>query len=397
MALFSRHGPKRKKSTSETPSLSSDLYRTNQGEDEKDDTNDEATTPNEPLTSSQNIRLLNEPISDNICTVSKRCKGILPEWLKFSGNYKVWSDLIEEMNRSKLPPLLLWGPTGSGKTRGVKDCATACGLRIFEIEPSVLDSTESLKKWVINIVSSKTLLGPRALLIDIIEGFDESYILVFESILKKMLSFTIPVIFIADTIHNYTFKNLFSLIPTKLRIYRQCPEKCVKFAKLTFAKNIHDNILDSYAATCNGDLRKLRQAIQGNYYFETDESLSLFGSTKNMVLGQLDVDRWTICSEEHSLKRLIWDNYINLSTDLDKLSDFASILGDYTHIDDSMKMSIYSCGLNLKVLYEKTYSTFPKMTLYPNVPRKIFRRIETYEDHVMKSYNLDIPELLNNH
>lgn len=386
MALFSLHGRKRKK-TSSTVALPANLYSANASkkykveEDTKSDQNKYS-----PLLDSVAESL-------NVCRVTERCKGMLPENLKMTSNAKAWSELMHQFNQSRLHPILVWGPTGCGKTRGVKDCATMCGLRIFEIEPSVLDCTEDLRKWISNVTSSKTLLGPRALLVDIIEGFDQSFISVFQSILKKEVLFSIPVVFVADSLHHLPLKNLFSLIPTKIRLFLLNPDNCVTFAKYTFAKNIPKEIVQRHAAKCHGDLRKLKNMINNKFYHDADASLSLFSSTNAMLLGALSLEHWIVSAEVDSLKRLLWDNYVSFATDLDKISDFAMCMGTREILNDPLEFYIVSCGLHFKSLYTGTHP-LPKMTLTSSIPQKRVCPVETLDDYTLQSYFLDIPKQL---
>lgn len=413
MALFSRNGGKRKKSDI-VPELPQNLYGKKCSK-----TFDHGFIDNiiEDLLNNvpynKHKSLLTDPISDNICTATKRRKGFVPEWLRCGGNSKSWNELIEEMNKNQLGPIVIWGPSGSGKTCGVKDCASACGLRVFEIEPSVLDSTENLSKWFLNIVSSRTLLGPRALLIDIIEGFDESYIHLFEKILKKHKTFNIPVIFIADSIYStYSLKKLFSLISRKIRIYTQCKEKIVRFAKMTFAHNYMMEIIDAEAEYCDGNIRKLHNRLKSEYFvklndnnktnrslfslFSDDGAKSLFSSTQMMLLGKIDIEKWTMASDHNSLKRLMWDNYLSFSTNLDSICEFASFMSEYYVRDDDYYM--YTCGLYFKHI-SNIETTVPRMTLTSTIKKnsQYSKKISTYNDYLMQSSFLYMPELLKDH
>lgn len=400
MAFFSRHGSKKKRSTSDVSHINAPV---NKLVDEKEDISVKKSEVNAEIKNHVVIKnILEDPISDNICMVSKRCKGMIPEWLKIGSNSKAWSQLIDEMNRSKLQPILLHGPTGCGKSRGVKDCATACNLRVYEIEPSSLDSTENLKKWVSNIVSSRTLLGPRTLIIDVVEGLDESFIKVFEEILTKTLSFQIPMIFIADSLYYYPLKKLCSLIPTKIRLFLQCPETCVQFAKMTFAKNIQKEVIEDFADKCNGNLRILKNNIKllneysgkftGSY---SDQSLSLFKSTCDMLTGHLQIEKWTMASEHSSLKRLLWDNYLNLTNDFIKISEFAFMMSA-ERVEDPLGIHIFLCGLQYKSLHNTTNS-IPKMTLTSDIRPNKKSNIKNHDDFMLRSYSLDIPLHLLHH
>ena len=76
-------------------------------------------------------RLLETPQSNNIVNPSHRIRGILSDALKYSGNSKVWNDVMQHIEVKQCPPFLVWGPTGVGKTFGIKDIANAFVVCVY--------------------------------------------------------------------------------------------------------------------------------------------------------------------------------------------------------------------------------------------------------------------------
>ena len=125
-------------------------------------------------------------------SVKKKCTT-LTNLLEKSGNASVWTEVLKELNKASMSPLMIWGPTGCGKTEGCKDCARLCGLQVFEIEPSILHESDTLRKWLLNITMQKTLLGPEMILIDSVEGMDPIYLKVLENFVKNK-TFSVPIV-----------------------------------------------------------------------------------------------------------------------------------------------------------------------------------------------------------
>tara|TARA_B100000945_G_scaffold271800_1_gene233928 strand:- start:3661 stop:5049 length:1389 start_codon:yes stop_codon:yes gene_type:complete len=449
--MFSRFGGKRKSSGSSSPiRLPSSLYNEFVPSLPTTDENTEG------IEYSEETCLLEEPLSDRIVIPSYKINGVLSEEFKYC-NGKVWIDLLSEFKNNSHSPVLVWGPTGCGKTCGVKKISDICGLRVYEIEPSVLESTDVLYKWLISITQSKTLLGPRVILIDCVEGIDSTYISVFEKFLKKYSTFSVPIVFIADDAYKINLRSLFTLIKKKLKCFRPNIYGCVDFAKNTFAKHKTRDYIETHAKFCNGDIRNLKRRILNdgiNTFFENgDDSLSLFESTNNFLIGKLPFYKWIQCSTAASLTKIIFDNYLSFLSDIDSASilvddfvnsgsssfntfidknlsentsssssllriptfsevlkskakhvstdlfcqtrnDKSSILSSlFSEIDDDFKdYNLITVALRLKQLCDFTQA--PKMTLYSTTHHTDRKSISNVSEYHASFSHLHIPELL---
>ena len=340
-------------------------------------------------------------------TQSNRIVAPLTELLLNSGNGKAWQALHSEFQRKKSRPVIVWGPTGVGKTTGVKACADLCGLRVYEIEPSILDSTENLKKWLTHICaqedSVRTLLGPRMVLVDIIEGFDTAYVEVFEQFLKKNTSTKVPIVFIFDTIYNLPLKNIVSRIDKKIRCFKPYFDRCLYFAKRLNQKvpelHISNTDLQKHATNCNGNLRTLKCLIFNRdntmFFSKKDATLSMFESIQEFLTGTLDFDMWIQCSEKKSMMHLITDNYCTLVTNMEKTATMSELIssGDCFRWEDLENYELMQAGIGLKILWN-SQKEIPKMTLGSRPHVLNLHPPQNAEEYELRASRLYIPKIL---
>lgn len=411
--MFSRHAPKRKKSTtSSTPDY---LYNsqaikkethldscngvmlqtgTNTKKTEKLESSGLTNDNHKRERESPEKSILETPILHNTVAPNVRINGVVSHALRKSVNGYMWLAFLEEIKKKRSSPILVWGPTGSGKTKGVKDCASACGLKVFEIEPSVLETTKKLEDWFTHIAMVKTLLGPRLLLIDVIEGIDEMYISVLQKLFTKNCSFNIPIVLIADDAYNYTLRSLFQLIPNKFKCLRQFPSHCAEFAKLTFAKAVPREKIDYHAQFCNGDLRNLKlrlgigTMLSGSFANSKDMFGNIFESTHNLIENTLSVDKWIESRDSNQLLHIVHDNYVHLMDDLEMICE----LSDHTTLHIKNEYKLHLCG----VMFTKMKSKTKKLTLQPMVKENLRMKPKTISEYSHSFCHLDMISLLLN-
>ena len=289
-------------------------------------------------------------------------RGCLPEWLRVS-NGRMWEQFIKELHQRHRHAILVWGPSGCGKTRGIEDCAKACGLRPFYIEPSELTSTEQVHKWIDHITHVNTLLGPRIVLVDCVEGMDLSHIQAFESILLSRPLFATPVVFVADSLYCYHLQKMFSLIPTKFRMFAPSTHNCIQFAKLTFARTSRIEHVQREADRCNGNLRVMKNHLLWHWGSSPTRTISVFESTKNMLCKKASVDLWIMGDEPSMLSKIVFDNCTTLLRDLDQISDIATLL-DHSAFHNGSPIFLYASGLHMQIACNfRSEREVPLMTL----------------------------------
>jgi hypothetical protein len=95
----------------------------------------------------------------------------LPTSLRSLGNTKAWTNVLDHFRRARHDQVVIWGPTGCGKTCGVRDIARALGLEVVEIDGAAADTTSQLMEWVVRIRDVKLMQGNSLLFLDDFESF----------------------------------------------------------------------------------------------------------------------------------------------------------------------------------------------------------------------------------
>lgn len=95
----------------------------------------------------------------------------LPASLKQLGNSKQWERVASHLQRSPGLPIVISGPTGCGKTHGVRELLEACEVEIVELDGADADSGAQLMEWIRRVRRSTCMKGPSALFLDDLESF----------------------------------------------------------------------------------------------------------------------------------------------------------------------------------------------------------------------------------
>ena len=261
-----------------------------------------------------NTQLLSDATGTQISVPTQKKVGKISKILEVAGNKFVWTSLIALINKQNFDPQLIYGPTGCGKTKGVQECARICGLRVFEIDPSFVAATEDLKKWLENIGNTKTLLGPRLILIDVIEGFDISFLKCIQDYLKKRKKTDTPIIIICTDPYNIEIRSFCDKSFPKefrLRCYKPNDTAATAWAQLTVAKHMSKESLKPQVTKANGDLRNLKYRLTTNLKCDQDITVSLFETTNRLLSKTTSIENWLRCASSYSLDKIMFDNYLS--------------------------------------------------------------------------------------
>ncbi|NDC41974.1 MAG: AAA family ATPase [Chitinophagia bacterium] len=89
------------------------------------------------------------------------------------GNATTWARLLAHVTstRTKHEPIVVWGPTGCGKTCGVRDIAKASSMQVVEMDGVEADTTPQLIDWLTRIRDIKLMQGQTLLVVDDFESF----------------------------------------------------------------------------------------------------------------------------------------------------------------------------------------------------------------------------------
>ena len=97
--------------------------------------------------------------------------GTLPRSLKVLGNHETWSRVEAHIRLRPRKVLVLHGPTGAGKTEGVRALARTMRRRLVEFDGSDPEFPHELVRWVRDTRLSAGMKGESMLLLDDFESF----------------------------------------------------------------------------------------------------------------------------------------------------------------------------------------------------------------------------------
>ena len=386
-----------------------------------------------PLQSTKHIPVLLEtPLSGNVVKASIfHGSAMLPNSLKLS-NKQTWTTFMKILKQKETQPIVVWGQSGVGKTFGVKQCATAMGYSVFEIEPSSLDSIYSLKKWLIHIGGEKTLLGPRIILVDAVEGIDQSYMNCIQEYLKKRSSKCAPIVFICDDIYAMSIRMFMQKIPSKLRLFQPSNDVLTNIAKNSFAKHINIKDIKIFVDHCNGNLRKLKNTLlqwnamqyvlhdpcikvilhtqlvnfkphtfvktnlktrpklkMKHFFDQSDIPVSIFGSTSELIKHKCSIETWERCATLSTLEKLLHDNFCNITDDIDLCSTITDNMSEIHLIPSDYHSFIFGSTFQLIKVQDFKLTLAPMIHI--NNTKSIPSCVSEYENQFSQ---LDIPKLL---
>lgn len=97
----------------------------------------------------------------------------LPSSLQSLGNGTSWQKVLDHLRTdvTSRRPLVVWGPTGCGKSRGVAELLTAMNYRVVTLDGSDGDDTNQLVTWIKRTRDVKIARGATALVLDDFESF----------------------------------------------------------------------------------------------------------------------------------------------------------------------------------------------------------------------------------
>ena len=118
---------------------------------------------------------------------SLRILTTLPKGLRDLGNQKQWTFVLNHLQdpRRRCRPLVLWGPTGCGKTYGVRELLSAIGYHVVELDGTDGEDARQLVSWVKRVRDIQVLRGPTAVVLDDFESLTDEGRKAMGTMLKK--------------------------------------------------------------------------------------------------------------------------------------------------------------------------------------------------------------------
>ena len=119
--------------------------------------------------------------------LSVRALQTLPKGLRNLGNSKAWNKVHDHLRdrSSRSKPLVVWGPTGCGKTCGIRELLLEMRYRLVELDGSDPETTEQLLTWVKRMRDMQSMKGTTAILLDDFESFSHEARRRLADVLKK--------------------------------------------------------------------------------------------------------------------------------------------------------------------------------------------------------------------
>lgn len=285
------------------------------------------------------------------CVVS----STLPRFLALGGNQKNWELFARTVRGQRNALIMVHGPTGCGKTRGVHECAArALGMSVYELNASDVQSTEAFARGIAQVTATRTLLGPRLVLVDDIEGFDSTYIDVLVRILKRRTVDCGPVVL---TCINPYDRALVALRPltgiTRIRMFSPSLGATIEAWKCV-RSDLTPSVLKMHAEAAMGNFHQMRLRVRTFCNSQPDQHVGLFETTQSLLTRGATVDAWTRSGEPHVLTSILHENCASIAmrgdmdTELSRTADFMDTLSSLANAPEDERMR--AVGMAAQVL-----------------------------------------------
>lgn len=240
-----------------------------------------------------------------------RSSSSLPPFLKAAGNLKAWEQLACAVKKRGV--ILLHGPTGCGKTRGVHDIAMrSLGMIVYEVNASSVRHPDEMEQKVRQVLRTKTLLGGRIVLIDDLEGFDEVYIDAVVKIVRDKDSVDGPMVITCVNPYDRALVALRPLPLTRVRMFSP-PVDAMANAFATTGTTTPMIMLRRIAEHSMGNFHQLYIRLRSHCSSRPDEHVGLFETTHALLQRRVDVDAWMRSAEPQILSAIAFENYPTLA------------------------------------------------------------------------------------
>lgn len=243
---------------------------------------------------------------------SKKRKAIVS--MKTLGHEQPWTDIMKRVSNAD-GPVLLYGPTGCGKTHLVRTCSYVMDLKLFEVGPAEVDSSSELTSWLSHVCNAKTLLGPRMVLVDDIEGLEPQVLRTLHANLKKHTKS--PIIM---TCTDPYIKELRSFRDVeRIRMRAPTVHSCIAWANGQSLK-ADGGGLRTAAEKSRGDLRQLSMRLSGNRCLAgmLDRKCNMFDAMRSLMRKETSLEEWTSSDLADSGPEFLHYNVYSISKTVEK-------------------------------------------------------------------------------
>lgn len=337
-----------------------------------------ASPPSSPILASTLLDTTLAPPSKKRQRVGR--SDALPKFQRVGGNEKVWQRFVEVVRGKRSNLVMLHGPHGCGKSRGlIEVCNTTLGMHVYEVNAAnVLGVDETVRK-ISSVCQTKTLLGPRAVLLDDIEGFDETYISAFTSMIKRRKEDDgLLVVTCCDPFARSIVGLRAVTAFERLRMYEPTVKAMAQAAQLV-RTDVCQDTLRRYATDAGGNFHQLDLRLrmhtskaQLTSKMKPDAHVGLFDTTQQLVTRAAEVEDWIRSAEGSVLVNILANNAVELalrgddSTSLERASAMSDFISSTCGFVEEEKLHVL--GLAARSLLKVPTGRVPALRLAKHLP-----------------------------
>ena len=316
----------------------------------------------------------------------------LPQSLEVLGNARAWTEVRDHITRDATSsvPLMIDGPTGCGKTTGVKELLTHLGMRPVFLDAVEADDTHQMCTWIKRARDSNSFDGTRAVIVvDDMEGFTanmRSELVKFAMDRRTALN---PMLLICNNIRELMWRP-FSQVPS-VRLFAPRDYSCLRYFTQEYPKRWVQHIVQAN----DNDLRQIKMSLdacserkasldqRGEHFDLTkelpllggnaDRSSNVFHSLSDLVKNGVTPDEWIRDTGELT-ERVVFSNYPHMARDVDAMAAMADVLSasdtHLTHFTERGHLVPFGDDMRARSVLTHANS-IPKLTLsaYPRASR----------------------------
>ena len=258
-------------------------------------------------------------------------KATLPDSLVSYGNKYAWERVCTRLLTSK-SPLLLFGPSGCGKTKGIHECCKhKLGMRPYEINGSCDLQVDDMILKLDLASNSKTLLGPRLIVFDDIEMFEQERIAAIHRFIQKRTRKSSPIVIICNDPYSIGLRPFREYERIKLQVPNEA--SCKALATNVCRGRCSQTVINRVASECLGNFHQICILINSFSVCtlsSLDDHVNLFETSKKLLKKEMnmsierDAAAWGRCGSQRALISIMFENYTSFVT-TDNMEECANV------------------------------------------------------------------------
>ncbi|MEM5778196.1 MAG: replication factor C large subunit [Candidatus Aenigmatarchaeota archaeon] len=225
------------------------------------------------------------------------------------GQKEIILKIDEWLKKGYKKALLIYGPSGTGKTLIPSLVAKERNMNLFEINASDERSAPSLKERLLPASKESSLFKKRLILIDDVDSFSQTDRGGIAEIINIIKESNNPIILTANDAYNEKLKNLRNYCEL-LRI-KKIPKNLIEKKLLEIATKekikISKEDIEKIAENADGDIRSAINDLEANSYATRDKEKNIFEVLNNIFRSKnLEKALKAIDSSDKDLDEIFW-------------------------------------------------------------------------------------------